>query len=362
MKALDIQKHIRFFIVVLYILLGYFFLTEIFPGVVGLLLPFIFAFIVAAIANPLARLLRERLKFPKILATALSLLFILSVLSGIITVAVNRLISELTYLLQSIPNFSEFLTQRYYEISQKWEIFHKSISPEFSAYAAQLTENITETLTELLKSLTKLTINSATSIASKIPSILLVTVAFILACIFITNDYDKIKHSIMLQFPKSAHEKITMIKNYASNAFRKYLKSMLIIMMITFFELLLGMMILGVEYAFTFAIIIAVVDILPIFGTGTILIPWGIVSLIFGNYHLGFGLLILYGIITVIRQFIEPKIISSSLGTYPLLTLMAIYVGYKIFGISGMIMMPIAVLIIVSLNDAGVIKIWKTEQ
>lgn len=327
-----------------------------------MLFPFILAFIVAAIANPVAKLLRNKLKFPKILATAVSLLFILSVLSGIVSMAVNRLITELTHLVQNIPDFTEFVTDHYYELSRKWEIFHKSISPEFSAYATQFTQNLTKSLTDLLATLTRLTINSATNIASRIPSILLMTVAFILACIFITNDYDKIKHSILLQFPKSAHEKITMLKNYASTAFRKYLKGMLIIMFVTFSELLLGMLILNVEYAFTFALIIAFVDILPIFGTGTILIPWGIVSLIFGDYRLGFGLLILYAVITIIRQFIEPKIISSSLGTYPLITLIAIYVGYKLFGIAGMILMPVMVLIIVSLNDSGVIKIWNSEQ
>jgi len=337
-------------------------LTTIFPNIISLLLPFILAFAVASLANPVARFLKKKFRFKKILATSVALLFILTVVSGLITLVVNRLITELTTLVQTIPDFSSFITEKYNELSAQWELFHKSISPEFSQYANEFLADLAKSLSDVLATLTRFTINSATNIATRIPSVLIFIVAFVLSSIFITNDYDLIKQNLANQFPPKIREKISTIKEYANIAFKKYLKGMLTIMTITFFELLIGMMILSIEYAFTFALIIAIIDVLPIFGTGTILIPWGIISLIIGNYPLGIGLLVLYAIITIVRQFIEPKIISNSLGTNPLLTMIAIYVGFKLFGIVGMICMPILVLIFASLNKSGIIKIWNSAQ
>lgn len=359
---MDIKKHIKFFIIVSYFVLAYFFVTLILPKTINLFLPFVLAYVFAIIANPVSRFLKTKCKFPKILATAISLLLILIVISGVITIAVNRIIVELTSLVQNMPEISSTLTDTYYYLTDKWQLFHESVSPEFSNYVLQLTKQLAESLSGLVSSLTKITITSATNVATHIPSALIFIVSFVLSSIFITNDYENIKKFILMQFPENLKNKLLSIKKYTAIAFKKYLKGMLIIMAITFVELLIGLMILRVEYAFTFAFLIAFIDILPIFGAGAVLIPWGIISLVIGNFQLGIGVLILYAIITIIRQFTEPKIISNSLGTYPLLTLIGIYVGYKLFGIIGMIFMPMLVLILTSLHKAGIIKIWKNGQ
>lgn len=359
---MDINKHIKFFIIVAYFALGYFFITTLFPKLINLFLPFVLAFFVAALANPVAEFLKTKYHFKKVIATAVSLLLILTIVSGFVTLIINRLIVELSNLIKNIPQISAFITDTYFNFAERWEIIRASIPSQFSIYAHEMLKNLASSLTDIVTGLTKITIDSATSIAAKIPSALLLVVAFILASIFITNDYKNIKRNILMQFPESTRNVLLKIKKYLNIAFKKYLKGMLIIMTITFFELLLGLTILGVDYALTFALIIAIIDILPIFGTGAFLIPWGIGALLFQNYYLGFGLLILYAIITVVRQFIEPKIISQSLGTYPLITLVAIYVGFKLFGFAGMIFMPILVLVMVTLNNVGIIKIWSSEK
>ena len=140
-----------------------------------------------------------------------------------------------------------------------------------------------------------------------------------------------------------------------------------IIMCITFSELFLGFSILSLmgimknSYFAVIALVIAVFDILPVAGSGGILIPWALFSLIYGNYKQAIGLIVLYVIITVIRQYIEPKIVGSSLGVHPIVTLMGLYFGLKLFGFIGMFLVPLTVMTLKAFNDAGRINIWKTS-
>ena len=118
----------------------------------------------------------------------------------------------------------------------------------------------------------------------------------------------------------------------------------------------MGFSILGVEYSLLLAVITAIIDVLPILGTGTVLIPWGIISLFQGNFVLGIGILVLYGVITLVRQIIEPKIVGDYIGLYPLVSLICMYVGLRLFGIVGLFLLPISVIMLKNLHDKGIIK------
>jgi len=129
--------------------------------------------------------------------------------------------------------------------------------------------------------------------------------------------------------------------------------------LIAYSELTVGFLIIGIDYAFIIALLVAVIDMMPILGTGTVLIPWGIIAIIQKDYFTGFALLILYAVVTVIRNIIEPKIVGKSLGLYPVATLISMFVGYNILGIAGIFLFPIIILILKNLNDEGKIRIWK---
>ncbi|MGM9665700.1 MAG: AI-2E family transporter, partial [Eubacteriales bacterium] len=126
----------------------------------------------------------------------------------------------------------------------------------------------------------------------------------------------------------------------------KYIKSYLILLFLTFTELFAGFLILGVENSFVLALVIALVDMLPVLGVGCVLVPWSVILLIGGNIRLGIGLLVLYLIIYLLRQFEEPRIISSQMNVHPLITLFAMYAGLKIAGLGGMIFAPLIAFII----------------
>ncbi|MDE6412631.1 MAG: AI-2E family transporter, partial [Eubacterium sp.] len=141
-----------------------------------------------------------------------------------------------------------------------------------------------------------------------------------------------------------------------------------LIMFVTFCEIALGLFILnwiGVmdnHYVFIIALAIAVFDILPVAGSGGILIPWALVSLISGDMGEAIGLIVIYVAISAIRQYIEPKIVGDSLGVNPILTLAGLYFGLKLFGFMGMFIVPMAIMVLKALNDTGRIHMWKTIE
>jgi sporulation integral membrane protein YtvI len=146
--------------------------------------------------------------------------------------------------------------------------------------------------------------------------------------------------------PKSLRPLLKTAKDLLTDTVGKYLRAYGTLFAITLAELLLAFWLMGVEYAFVLAMVIALVDILPIFGAGIVLVPWGIISIISENYGRGIALLAVYAAITVIRQIIEPKIVGRFIGLSPLGTLAAIYLGLKLMGVGGIFIFPIGAIVI----------------
>ena len=136
-------------------------------------------------------------------------------------------------------------------------------------------------------------------------------------------------------------------------------KAYFTLMTLTFIELSLALLILNIDYAVTLALIISVIDLMPVLGVGTALIPWAVVELIIGNYALGIGLLISYVIILIVRQIVEPRIVGKHIGLHPLITLISMYAGLKIFGAVGLFLLPMLVMFLKYLQDLGTLQLWK---
>lgn len=172
-------------------------------------------------------------------------------------------------------------------------------------------------------------------------------------------DYEKITSFVIGQFSPKGREIVLDIKEYIVGTLFKIVKAYSIIICITFIELSIGLSILRVESAISIALLIACVDILPVLGTGGIVIPWIFIELFKGNVALAIGLTIIYVIITIIRNIIEPKIVGEQIGLHPLIMLICMFVGVKFFGVSGLFVLPIIMIILKNLNDSGKIHIFK---
>ena len=176
------------------------------------------------------------------------------------------------------------------------------------------------------------------------PSFLLFVLVMLISSFYFCTDLDGIHRGIMRALPNCVSDKLPSVKKRVIYTALKYLRAYILIFLMTLGELLVGFCVLGVEYALLLALVVAVIDILPVFGVGSVLIPWSAVMLISGNYYHGIGLLIIYACITVIRQIAEPKVVGGSIGLHPLLTLVAMYAGFKLLGIVGMILGPVIAL------------------
>ena len=204
-----------------------------------------------------------------------------------------------------------------------------------------------------------------TGTVGRIPSVVIGVVIFMISTVFITSDYDKIKKFFIRQVKKENREKISYAWHLGVNSLKKMIKAYCLIILITTFELTVGFYILrfiGVfdsPYVILIALAIAIIDIVPVLGTGTVLIPWAVISFITGKVGLGIGLLVIYATILVIRQIIEPKLVAGQVGLPPIATIVAMYVGSKTLGVLGFFILPFIVILIKVFNDAGLIHVFK---
>ena len=200
--------------------------------------------------------------------------------------------------------------------------------------------------------------------AKQIPTTLVSIVVAIVACCFMTADFASVKRLILGFFQPETRTKIVRAKRLLFPSLAKMAKAYGIIITITFCELSLGLFLLKLMgiydsgYIFVIAILTAIIDIVPVLGTGTVLIPWAVISLLNGNYSLAIGLIIIYGCITVIRQIIEPKLVAAQLGIPAFLTIVSMFIGSQIFGVIGIFILPITIVMLKLLNDEGIIHIF----
>jgi sporulation integral membrane protein YtvI len=193
----------------------------------------------------------------------------------------------------------------------------------------------------------------ALEFVKRTPRAVLTIVVTALACFYFAIDYEGIREGLLSLLGGGAERTASRGLRIVSSALKSYAKAYLLIMLITFAEVFVGLLLLKRKYAFIIAIGIAVVDVLPLFGTGAVLIPWALVSFIIGDHGVATGLLVLYGVITIVRQLIEPKIVGANLGIHPLATLFAMFAGLSLFGFFGMLAGPLVIIVIRELFVMG---------
>ncbi len=277
-----------------------------------------------------------------------------------------------SYLSSELSDFPQFMETLKSELLKLISFLPQSIYDKVSVAVSTGIDNLVKDF-----DLSKIGINTGTissgvtgiySVIKNVPSAVIAIVIGIVAWILFTKDYNRIVSFIKLQLPDGKKNLLVEIKQVFTKTILKMFRAYGIIMFITFCELSLGFTILKTVhimdsgYIYLIAMAIAIFDILPVAGSGGILIPWAIISIITGNNAQCIGLLIMYALITVIRQYIEPKIVGDTLGVNPLITLAGLYFGLKLFGFIGMFVVPICIMTLKAFNDTGRIKLWKTPE
>ena len=340
--------------------------------------PFLLTFILAiALQKPLRKIDKKTNKkghtFFSILFVILTTLIILIPLILIISALISKISDFLKYLTEQLNDLPTFFTTLEKEILDFAKFLPDSVYKSFSDSITNIFDDLIHdfSLSSLGLNLNsvKSTVSSGLSgvygVVKNIPSVLLGIVIGIIAWIFFTKDYNYIVRFIQKQLPEGKKNILVEIKQVFSKTILKMARAYGLIMLITFFELFLGFTVLSLlgimknGYFVFIAALIAIFDIMPIAGSGGILIPWSLVSLVMGNYKQALGIILIYIIISVIRQYIEPKIVGDTLGVHPLVTLMGLYFGLKLFGFLGMFIVPLTVMTLKVFNDTGRIDLWK---
>ena len=348
---------IDFAFAVVIILLVYFFLKY----VINWIMPFVIAFLISALLYPLIKFVSAKLKIKKnkkpVAAVITALFFCtVGVLAGFI---LYKIVSAVASFIVGLPEYVQStiipsLSVAYEKIRTALANMHIEVDIGSKTFFDSIGSSVSGIVSRLMPSL---------SFITSIPGIVVTGIIMIISTFFISMDFDGITSFCLAQLPKKAADFVVMLKDYTVKILFRYVRSYALILAITFGELLIGFTVMhfvaGLQNIFLLALLIAVFDILPIVGTGTVLIPWAVVSLITGDYVKAVCLLVIYGVITVVRQFIEPKIVGNQVGLHPVATLLAMIVGTRLFGAVGLFGVPIALAIIKDLDDHGKIHVFK---
>ncbi|MBQ7173323.1 MAG: AI-2E family transporter [Clostridia bacterium] len=318
-----------------------------------LLLPFAAGALLAFSARRLAA--RASKKIPCALLAPLILTLLLFLLALLIRALGKRILEEG---LAFLSNFSSFQSDLQASFAKVLDLFGDQESPlraSFESWLPGLLGRILEGLTALFG-----------KILSGAPGFLLsVVVVIIVAYAFAIEGrrpWDALLERLPQKWKGYLDEKLPIFQHKTRQLSFRYLRAYLLLFLITWGELLAGFLILKVKYAFLLAFFVAFVDLLPILGTGSVLIPWGIFQFWQGNIALGAGLLILYAVITLARQFLEPHLLGKSLGLHPILTLFAGYAGWRLFGVWGMLLGPVVLILLKSLFFGSFSEIKEKRQ
>lgn len=318
----------------------------------SVLLPFFFAWVCSLLLLPLAERIAERLRIPVRLVTFLLLLLFLSLFVLFVSVTVSRLLREIDTLLLFFAEEEEM-------IAEAMQGFWDSVSSFFSRFrflavlSGQNAEAgewefeaiFSDVLRELLSEIAGKIPLLIGGFIKALPSGFLFTMMFLISVFYFCFDHARIETGIARILPEQYSSRFDTMKERFTALLYRYLRIYFLIFLITFTELLVGFMVIGQPYPVLLALLISALDILPILGVGTVICPWAIVLFLCGDYHTALGLLILWGIILIVRQVIEPRLIGENFGMHPLLALVSLYAGIRLLGILGVFLGPaIAVL------------------
>lgn len=335
--------------------------------VTPIIFPFIIAWCIALIMNPFVNFLQYNGKMPRQLAVIIVLFGILSILLGIITFFVAELIAITDYLSKRAPLhleeiFSTFEDMLLTQVLPKLQL----IMNHFSGHDYEQKYSFSTELSELFSHLVSQVVVGIQTVLLKItgflswlPKAFTSLIFTIIATFFISNDWYRLKRLFDRFLPQIVRERSLIVFYNLRLALFGYIRAQFTIILISTVTVFSGLLILKSDYPLLLALLIGFLDLLPFLGPGIVLVPWMVYEWLIHNHAMALGLFVLFIIIIVTRQLIEPKIVSTNIGMNPLLMLLAIFIGWKIFGLAGVIFVPVIFVLIQSLYRAGIITdLW----
>ncbi|MGY0693094.1 sporulation integral membrane protein YtvI [Virgibacillus sp. FSP13] len=361
-KQLSFQL-LRFLFIVAIILSIIFFLKYTFVYLYPIFIAILFSFMI----NPGVTFLEKKLRFPRTLAVVTIIISVFAFALGCIVLLITEFIQGTTYLAEVIPTHfkslvhygEQFMETKILPVYHKVISFFHTLDPSqqetIQLNLEQIANKIATSGTVFLNNIL-LKIPSALSV---IPNSFVVLTFIILATFFLTKDWSSMQRTFTNIIPASAKDSIIHIWKQLKRALFGFAKAQIILISLTALIIFIGLRIMDVDHALTIALITAVVDLFPYIGTGIIFIPWIVYLFLVSNYPMTISISILYMVIIVGRQILEPKLLSTSLGVNPLSVLIAVFLGMQIWGFFGLLLAPILLVLLNVLYQSGVFsQLW----
>ncbi|MBU3874798.1 sporulation integral membrane protein YtvI [Faecalicatena sp. AGMB00832] len=320
---------------------------------IGFLMPFVIGWIISAIATPLVNWLEKRLKIVKKLGSALIVIVVLALIILVLYFAISRISTEIGDLVKNFPDM-------YAQLEQGLRQIGSTLSGTFSKLPEGIQNgwntvvlNLDQYMGELVSKISQPTVTAAGNFAKSLPSYLISFIVVIMSAYFFTVQREEVIQWLKRVAPPSVEKRMSLVMDNLKYAVGGYFKAQFKIMGVVFLILFIGFAVLNVHYSVLVAFLIAFLDFLPFFGTGTAMIPWAVYKFLMGNYKVALLLLIIYAVTQLVRQLLQPKLVGDSMGLNPLVTLLLLYIGYKVSSVLGMILAVPIGMVLINMCQAG---------
>ena len=323
------------------------------------LLPFLLALGLAMLLEPLMEQARRRLRLKRgFTAAVVTLVLVGGLLTALIAVLVQA-VEQALALLSSLPEMLAGLPETLERVQTRVSDFCAACPEGLRRWAEGALEDLPRMASTLAGQASSAALRGLSALMGALPGLFLACGTTVLAVFFTLTAYPQVMAFLRRQLPARWRGRAGGVKASVLDTLGKWLRAECILLLVTFLQLLAGLLLLRQEYALLLALLIALIDALPVFGTGTVLLPWAAVLCVAGNVPRGIALAALYAVIAVVRSVLEPKVMAAQVGLPPLVALAAMYVGFRVMGVAGMVLLPLAVLVVKQLHDGEFVGLWR---
>ena len=315
------------------------------------------AFALAALAEPAVAALHRR-GLPRGAAAGLVTLTALAALTVLLWALIDRGLTALTGLLGALPGQAEALGEALAGLEERLLRLTKGFAGD-SGFLKIALDAVSDTLYRVPAELSRSLLGLLTRLAQSSPDVLLFAVTAGIGSYFVSAAFPRVLAFLREQLPERFRRRLAGLGADLKQSFGGWLRAQLKLMLITFFELLAAFLLLHVRAAALAAAATALIDALPVFGTGLVLLPWGLACLLLGLTRRGLGLLVSWGVTALVRSFAQAKLLGDQIGLDPLASLLSVYVGWQVCGVWGMLLFPPLLMGLIQLNERGVVRLWK---
>lgn len=329
-------------------------------GLIPMAMPFVLGFLVAYLLQRPIQFLEKKLPLPHKLIALLVVLLFYATVGVLISLLGMRLTTFLFGLLRNLPYIYEVhMMPTLMDLLYTLENLFDDMDPATVAILNDIGTEFIKLVGQMVSSISAKAVALVYGVSAALPGLFVKLVLLIISSVFISMDWKALTGFCMRQLSDRAKEVFIQIKEYVVGTLGVCICSYALIMTITFIELSILLTLIGIKHSVLIALGIACFDILPVLGTGGIMIPWALIMLLQGDLVLGLELLGVYVVVTVVRNIIEPKIVGSQLGLHPVVTLCSMFIGVQLFGVIGLFGFPIGLSLLQYLNSHNVIKVFK---